>query len=323
MPKNTEESGRRKVASILTGAIMVTAAAGLLLAHSTLRRRFSSEPHPPVKIAIQWPLHRDEHGRLVTWMSDALKQSIQRVAQANLTSDPLDAVALRLTSEALMATGWFEAPPTVARSTGGQVNILGRWRAPVAVVRSDDREWLVSAKGELLPLDFEVGGSGLKYIDRPFAPRPAAGEKWTGGDVEAALSLLGILQDTAADPQVAGIDASQYVSHKRLTIVTDQGNRVVWGAAPSDWAPAEPSRQVKLQRLLALRADPKFGGRIDASFPLIDLTSPRGVMIDRAGMAQSNPSAPPAFPAPPMSTPSLAHGPGADSPRASGLGREP
>lgn len=278
----------RRVGTILTISLIGVVALGALAGRSWLRSRVSGHERAPVVVAFNWPLTRTADGRAVNWMDPSTQRSLERVARLNLTSDPLDYTALKLTADALYATGWFEGMPTVSRQPGGAVHVVGSWRAPVAVVRTAGKDMVISAKGELLPLTYATGTSGLKYIEGAFAPPPERyGGVWSGGDVEAALALLGLLQDTSAEAQVAGIDVARYVSNKRLVIVTDRGNRVVWGASPLDWSPAEPTRQVKLQRLLALRADAKFGWRIDADQAVIDLTNPRGVIVDRSasGMA--------------------------------------
>ncbi len=282
--KANEAERVRKAGNWLSAALVITVVAGAAVGQHFLRRAVSNGPHQPVEVAFAWPLVTTPEGQTVTWMSEPIRRSIERVALLNLTADPLDSTALKLTADALAGTGWFDAAPSVRRVPGGRVEVRGAWRAPVAVVRHATKDHLVSAKARLLPLSYAAGTSGLKFIDKPSTPPPAQpGEPWLGGDVDAALALLGILQNTPADAQVAGIDVGEYVAgnKKRLVIITDKGNRIIWGIGPNEVGLAEPTTQVKLQRLLALRSDSKHGWRIDADHPVIDLTNPRGIMVQR------------------------------------------
>ncbi len=272
--------------TVVTALLLVGVVVMAMVSRRSLTARASRERAAPVQVAINWPAITDASGKTRSWMSEPIQRSIERVALGNLTSDPMDAKALQLTSEALFATGWFTETPRVIRAgregDHAIVKILGQWRSPVAVVRRGETDQLISASAEVLPLTYSKGQSGLRFIAGPFSPPPEKpGEAWLGGDVQAGLALLAMLQPTPVYAQVAGVDIGQYVTDKRLIIVTDTGGRIIWGAAPSDWAPSEPTASAKLQRMVALQQKVEFGKRIDAGESLIDLTSPRGIMMDK------------------------------------------
>ena len=80
-------------------------------------------------------------------------------------------------------------------------------REPAAVVRVHGFDRLISAAGELLPVDYPSGTSKLRFVTGVSQPAPVAfGEVWTGGDVQAGLELLAYLQSTPVYSQVAGVD---------------------------------------------------------------------------------------------------------------------
>lgn len=281
----------------LTVVLLGGGIAGAVLGEGSLARRVGeARSAPEVEVQFNWPVVTDPDGRTRTWMQPDLPGKITEVALAHLTPDPLDAAALRRAHDALMRTGWFRQVRSVQRVRGGVVQVSVVWREPVAVVRHDGQDHWISADAERLPISSAVGVSGLPFVQSPYSGPPALGEAWLGGDVQAGLSLLAYVQASPAWDQVRGVDVGEYVARKRLALVTDRGTRVVWGVAPSDWKPGEPPAQTKLAHLLEFRADARFGRRIDAGFPVIDLTLPDPV-IDLTAIPSPSGPEPAAAPA--------------------------
>lgn len=283
--------------ALLVAAVGVGTVAGYReLAHAAGSHRGSQGP---LSVRFNWPIHSTTpaapDGSRRSWLPLKVQQELTDLAMSQLNSNTTDSEALARTATAMEQTGWFESLESVRRADGNAVEVIGHWRTPVAVVRVSgpvgqiDR--LISAKAELLPIDYPAGTTAMRYLTGSARPAPAnCGEEWEGTDVQAGLKLLAYLYPSAVYAQVAGVDISQYSASRKLTILTDTGAKVVWGAAPEDWAPSEPSADQKLKWLLHLKNGPEFGRRIDAGRPLVDITSPRGIMIDQevAGVAMGD-----------------------------------
>lgn len=276
-----------RFSAVTTVMLFAGVGAAVLFTYGRMERTVSGIIRTPVKVEFEWPLLRNAdgptlpNGQPATWLSEPFRNQLLVMATTVLNDDPFDRNALERCGQAMLDSGWFKKVRSIRRDRDGVVCIAGDWRAPAAAVRHDDRDYVVSREGELLPVDYKPGGSGLRVIVNPYAPPPTRpGEKWLGGDVQASLALLTQLQASPAYTQVAAIDAGAYVSKKRLEIVTDTGNRVVWGAAPGEFSPSEVSTQTKLGRLQFLISSPDFGKRIDAGKPLVDIASPRDILID-------------------------------------------
>lgn len=252
----------------------------------------------PLEVRFNWPVHSttptNPDGSRRSWLPLKVQQDLTALALEQLNGVTTDGDCLARTSEAMEQTGWFEGIEAVRRVDENAVEVIGRWRTPVAVVRVSgpvgqiDR--LISAKAELLPIDYPAGTTAMRFITGASRPAPdVCGTEWEGTDIQAGLTLMAYLYGSPVYVQVAGVDVSQYAGSRKLTIVTDTGAKVVWGAAPADWSPSEPSADQKLKWLVHLKNGPEFGRRIDAGRPMVDVTNPRGIMIDQAdvGTAES------------------------------------
>lgn len=318
---------RNTVNTFKTKAFWTTAATALLvcglgvgtvagyreLAHAAGTHRGAQGP---LSVRFNWPVHMatppGPDGSRRSWLPLKVQQELTDLALEHLTTQTTDGESLARTAEAMEQTGWFEGIEAVRRVDGNAVEVIGRWRTPVAVVRVSgpvgqvDR--LISAKAELLPIDYPAGSTPMRYITGVSRPAPErSGAEWEGTDVQAGLKLMAYLYGSPAYVQVSGVDVSKYAAERKLMIVTDTGAKVVWGAAPEDWAPSEPSADQKLKWLVHLKNGPEFGRRIDAGRQMVDITSPRGIMIDQveadagdpegAEAAASQPQTPPSPPA--------------------------
>ncbi len=263
----------------------------LLAEASTLRRE-------AVTVTISWPPLAGSAGPVgeaATWLPEKNQQALLAIAEQAISEDPFDHESLERCAAALTRTGWLKGVRLIRREQAGVVRIVPDWRTPAAVVRHGEADHLVSADGDLLPMSYPLGQSGLRVILNPKYPPPGLpGERWLGGDVQAALALIALLQPHKAWPQVAAIDAENYEKAGRrscrLSIISDRGNRVVWGGAPGETRAGEPPVKLKLAWLEQLLTDPAFGRRIDAGMPLVDLTNPRGVLIDATAIPLTVPT---------------------------------
>lgn len=270
--------GRIANASFALMVIGIVVAWGLGV--GPLKERVSRARAAPVEPAIVWPALGGELAG--TWLPTTSQRQLVDIARREVSENVFDQESLARARDVLHRTGWFVEPPTVRRGRGNVIHVEGEWRTPGAVVRHRDRDYLVSLRGELLPVDYKAGGAGptLKVIEGvEFGPPSrdgrsfAWGEAWIGSDVVAALDLLTTLRThfgaTRVWGQIAGIDASEHRRHGRLSIVTDTGARVVWGAAPNAVAPGEQTTARKLERLAHLANEQS--GRIDAGARRVEI----------------------------------------------------
>lgn len=304
--KHKTDPGRwfSRGATALTAALVLAAAGGVVLGYRAMEDRVGQIKSGPVHVDFNWPPlagqpAKAKDGTPNTWLSEPFRRQLTLMAQTVLSENPFDRSSLERCHGALMASGWFRSIKLIQRSADRTVRIEAEWRTPVAVVRVADQDYLVSAEGERLPVEYKPGASKLRVVANPGYPPPVAmGERWLGGDVQAALKLLAHLQTLPSYGQVVGVDVATYATNRRLVILTDQGNRIVWGEAPGELAPSEPPSETKLKWLNLMASSPDHHQRIDAGKPMIDLTSPRGIMIDVSAPA-GNPVVPTAQPAAP------------------------
>lgn len=236
---------------------------------------------PQYEVTIAWPAI--EAGG-ATWMPASEQRRLHDLAVGAATGGGgLDVAPLREVGRALAQTGWFVDPPEVRREGDGTLAIAGTWRVPAAVVRVGKRERLIAWDGVPLPLEYEIGKSGVRYLINPTVATPPAPRTaiehvpWPGEDVAGGLALLDLLDDhPALIAQVHGIDLTRGGG---LEIITDEDSRVAWGAAPGVFRPGEQSTDEKLHRLIALL---EKTGRIDAGRRRVEIQGPT-VLIPQVG----------------------------------------
>ena len=261
-------------------ALVLAIFAGWSLGVGPLKARVESAHDAPVTPAFAWPpLGGVAQG---TWLPSNSQRQLEEIVRRTVSPGVFDQASMEEARVALARTGWFSEPPTLRRERGNVIEVAGAWRTPYAVVRQRNRDYRVSARAELLPIDYEVGGAGPGFraiIGAEFGPPTldgrsfAYGEAWIGGDVQAAISLLATLRQHFAGSrvweQVAAIDVSEHRRNGKLSIITDRGSRVVWGAAPGTVAPGEQTSVEKLERLAHLANGPS--GRIDAGARRVEI----------------------------------------------------
>lgn len=269
-----------------TVTILVALTVAVALGYPYLEARAAQVRSTPVRAIFSWPPLAGSPGGVTpdgqpaTWMNSAIRSRLESLVTEQVSADPFDRASLERARDLLHGTGWFDAPPVLERGADGSVRVAGVWRIPAAVVRHAGRDRLVATGGELLEPVYREGTSGLKVIVGVGFDPPAVGAPWLGGDVQAALALLTFVQRSAGFAQVAGVDVTGYDPDRRLALITDRGTRVIWGSPPNEWNPGEPSSETKLQHLDLLASRDEFGRRIDACRPQVDLSNPRGVLID-------------------------------------------
>lgn len=289
------------VASIVVIAIMCLAIfEGLpTLEHNTSKRLAEHGVIPK----IDWPQSpqlTDASGVPQTWMLPEHQEHIMRlVSQTTLNHfadhpyDPIDPDLLRVLSTMLNDTGWFLSTPRVERERQGGIHISGQWRAPGAVVRSKSRDYLVSLTGELLPYSYDAGTSPYHCIHGVGEPMPthpngslAYGKRWQSSELNASLQLLKALKSTPYFHQILGVEASSFTNsgdRGQLVLLTDAGNRVIWGV-PVEVNGAPFGDQQPSEKMKRLQYFYERSGRIDEGYWEIDITKSPPTVRNKPGL---------------------------------------
>lgn len=284
-----ESSGARAL-GVLVRIVGVTLglgiAVGLLVGRDPLLRRVGELREAPIKVHFDWPLVKQQGPKPATWVPRVVQDSLVQLVEANVSMNPFDTASLERGRRLLMSTGWFESVDRVVRRAGGTIDIDATWRVPVALVRKNNRDYLIGS--DAAPIRIPDGFKpmpGLYVIQNPLLEPPAEagklayGTPWSGGDVQAALNLLLLLKDSPAQQQITGIDLSEYLTKEepKLLIVTDRGTKIVWGSAIGELAPG----QVPIERRLArLEQQLRGFGRIDAQQERLEIYTPV-VLVDK------------------------------------------
>lgn len=255
---------------LLCCAILVAATIGL---RPLERRSAALSPHTGVKLEIVWPPILDEDGQNIgTWLPVADQEAVTRTAKEALgeSVEAFSREPLEKLGKALAACGWFDGYPRITREPGATLKVDGRWRTPAAVVRQDDRDFLVDHLGRQLPPIYSQGGSTMRFLANPVMPPPMDqngardfGTAWAGEDMIAGLELLALVTQQPWEDQIAGVDLSMYSSNGTLELVTTAGTRVVWGGRASKPLIGDVSTSQKLANISALN---RRYGRIDGSY---------------------------------------------------------
>jgi hypothetical protein len=257
------------------GATLVHARAGEIMARE------------PVDVEIVWPRLPGQEG---TWLGEGLRERIEAQVDASLAGRAIDARALAAVGETLAESGWFDGPPTVARTGDATLRISGRWREPACAVRADGRDYPIDWRGRPFPVDYPAGSSGLRVLVGVAAGPPIDGvgalrvlQPWPGEDVLAGLELLGPLLREPFAGQVAGVDVGDYFTRGRLAIVTDTDSRVIWGGRYGEFTPGEATTEQKISRLRAAASNPLYENRIDSGARRLDISGEH-LILDRTGV---------------------------------------
>jgi hypothetical protein len=283
------------ISTALSSAIALACAACLIVGYRPLLAKASEMSKAPPRVEIAWPLiplpANAPPGTLpMTWLDSESRIGLERLVSRQLGENPFDARAIAGVHDALMATGWFDEASggaSVVRGEDGIVRVDGAWRSPTAAVRVGDCDHLVARGGELLQPTYKKDGSGFRVILGAAYEKPEFGKPWLGGDVQEGLALLKFLSAMPGFQQVYGVDVSEFVNGNQLVVVTDQGNRIIWGGSSnrSEFSAGQATPEKKREELAKLFA---MYGRIDAGRTVIDVRPEAGAYIHVTEVARSD-----------------------------------
>jgi hypothetical protein len=159
----------------------------------------------------------------------------------------LDEDTAHLVAENLASAVWLDE--VKVQTTHDRLRIEGRWRRPLALVKSGLHKFYVDA--ELVVLDFVemqhlpiVKITGLPLITRT----PLLGEAWQRDDVAAAVTILDLLDqmDKFITPdrpllfEVDSIDVSNFKGRNdtrlpHIILYAKDNTKITWGAEVGTW----------------------------------------------------------------------------------------
>ncbi|MHC4172684.1 MAG: cell division protein FtsQ/DivIB [Planctomycetota bacterium] len=188
---------------------------------------------------------RLELANVPEWVSEELKAKI--LAAAGGQTFKLDEDVALLVAENLASAAWLDEAKV--QITHDRLCIEGRWRRPLALVKSGLHKFYVDA--ELVVLDFVpmphlpiVKITGLSLITRT----PPLGEVWQRDDLAAAVTILEQLNQmdkfiTPDKPllyEIDSIDVSNFEGRKaarlpHIVLYTKDRTQIVWGAEVGMW----------------------------------------------------------------------------------------
>lgn len=275
------------VGTVLTGLVLFVGM-GVGLKFADVQAAEIASSGPPV-VRIHWP-EAISNGQPVNWPPALTQKDLLDDAYTIVEEDPgpfsaktLDALGIWLSE-----TGWVSAIRDIRRLDEGVIEIDAAWRSPGAVVREGAQDYLIATDGRRLRLSWRADLSPFPVIrGAPDAEALAVvpGELWPSDAVQAGLEVLNLVREELPGSlgwdQVRGVDVSGYNRFKRVVLLTDRGNRIIWGRTPSDPVPDAVSTEAKLGQLRYLRQHPDFGRRIDAGRGLIDISSGPVLVEDR------------------------------------------
>jgi hypothetical protein len=208
------------------------------------------------------------------WINGTLGDSLLRTATMHVGGDPLRRDDLAAIRDSLMTTGWFDSINQVRRIEADLVEIDAALVQPYTLIRDKSAFHLVDLAGKLLPKSYGLDDDLPAMLDSRTGltvpmiaitgvhfKRPAVGQPWEGGDVNAGLKVLRILHHQPWRHQIVEVDVSQYLKDGPIRLRTDTGTVIVWGGPPGDEAALELLADGKIERLNLLYTN---HGRVDA-----------------------------------------------------------
>ena len=184
------------------------------------------------------------------WVSDQLKEEVRTAARGKGGDLRLDENAAALVEGNIKREiAWLDEDEVKVETTHDRLRIEGRWRRPLALVKSGLHKFYVDDK--LVVLDFVpmphlpiVKITGLPLITRA----PPLGEAWQRDDLTAAVAVLDLLdrrdqEDPSVKPllyEIDSIDVSNFEGRKaarlpHIVLYAKDNTKIIWGAEVGKW----------------------------------------------------------------------------------------
>ena len=196
------------------------------------------------------------------WVNESLEKKIRAAAAPRGDFIPNEESARIVQKNISQTVAWLV--DVKVQTTHDSIQITGRWRRPLALVKSGLNKFYVDS--EMVVLDFVplpnlpiVRVEGLPLILRT----PPAGKVWFRDDLAAAVAILARLErmDNIVTPdkpllfEIAGIDVSNFKGREKqsfphIVLYTKDNTEIIWGAEVGAWQQyLESTDEQKLAKL--------------------------------------------------------------------------
>jgi hypothetical protein len=196
------------------------------------------------------------------WVNDQLKEKVYAAAVAGGEPKLDENTAVLVQQNIVQRVAWLAE--VRVQTTHEGLRIAGRWRKPLALVKSGLRKSYLDS--EQVVLDF-VPMPNLPVVEvrglSPITKMPQPGEVWQRDDLAAAVAIISRLDrmDELTTPdkpllyEVNSIDVSNFNGRKdtnqpHIVLYTKDGTEIIWGAELGTWGQhLEATDEQKLAKL--------------------------------------------------------------------------
>ncbi|MHC4087388.1 MAG: cell division protein FtsQ/DivIB [Planctomycetota bacterium] len=182
------------------------------------------------------------------WVNETLQTKIQAAAAPRGALIPSEEAARLIQTNLSLTTAWLDK--ITVQSTHDSIKITGRWRRPLALVRSSLNKFYVDS--DLVVLDYVplpnlpvVRVEGLPLIIKT----PPPGTIWQHDDLAAAVAVLKRLDRRDKDieasqkpllSEIGSIDMSNFegrenASFPHIVLYAKDNTEIIWGAEVGKW----------------------------------------------------------------------------------------
>jgi hypothetical protein len=219
------------------------------------------------------------------WVNESLKKKIYADAAPRGDFIPNEEAARLVQKNLAQTSAWLD--DVKVQTTHDSIQIRGRWRRPLALVKSGLSRFYVDS--DMVVLDF-VPIQGLPIVRVEGLPliirTPPAGKVWLRDDLAAAVAILARLErmDNIVTPdkpllyEIASIDISNFKGRENsqfphIVLYTKDNTEVIWGAEIGTWQQyLESTDEQKLAKLYEYY---KKHGSLSGGVKYINLRDPQ------------------------------------------------
>lgn len=236
-----------RILKILTVAcVLVSAAAcilvGIVVGFSSLERYVKkTSPVPDKTISL-------ELADVPAWVNKQLKEKVLAAARGDGEDLRLDENAASSVQQNIKEKVVWLDKVTVQRTHDG-FRIEGRWRRPVALVKSGLRQFYVDAEQVVLDFVQMPHLPIVKVIGLPLITKtPPLGEVWQRDDLAAAIAILEqfrrmdrlVTQDKPLLYEIDRVDVSNFNGRENsklphIFLYAKDNTQIIWGAEVGKW----------------------------------------------------------------------------------------
>lgn len=196
------------------------------------------------------------------WVNEPLQKQIYTAAAPRGVLKPDENTASLIQKNLAQGTVWLTDAKVT--TTHDSIQIEGKWRKPLALIKMGLSKWYVDS--QMVVLDF-VSLPNLPIVRieglKPTTNTPQPGSVWQPEDLAAAIAILAQLErmDKIVTPdkpllyEIASIDVSNFKGHENnrfphIVLYAKDNTEIIWGAEIDNWQPyLESTDEQKLAKL--------------------------------------------------------------------------